>query len=201
MPALLPALHSAAVGGVWRAPATDARSDSAKRGVFEMSRALPPILWAFSMLAACEQAHGGPTITPDGGGQEPIRADANAPLSPVQGGMPTSGTPAVDRPPEPALSDLDAAQQSDGNAPNITLDAGRHDAGSPVDLEDAGVPHCMGTHVPCSAYAPSDEPTSCTRHGCTWHAGACHGTPHSCADLALDECATTTLQHRGCTLR
>lgn len=59
-------------------------------------------------------------------------------------------------------------------------------------------PICGGAHAPCSAYAPSDEPTFCTRHGCSWQAGACTGTPHLCADVADAECGVVTFDHRGC---
>lgn len=55
---------------------------------------------------------------------------------------------------------------------------------------------CAGNHKPCASYA-SNEPSSCTRHGCTWQAGACVGAPHPCVLVPEAECSPTGADH-GC---
>jgi hypothetical protein len=61
----------------------------------------------------------------------------------------------------------------------------------------ANQPICGGAHAPCNGYS-SDEPTSCTRHGCAWQAGACTGAPHPCAAISDAECGVAAFDHGGC---
>src|SRR5688572_3013676 len=146
-------------------------------------RRFPWLLVGQLMLAACEPALlGASNQAADAGAM----SRPQEPLSP----LPPTAAGAGAKAPSPA--------GATANPPKPARDAGSTVDEADSGAIDAGPPACRGQHAPCSFYGAHDEPSFCTRHGCTWQAGACNGTPHRCSELSREECNYAFGNHSGC---
>lgn len=93
-----------------------------------------------------------------------------------------------------ALQRVSNVQTIDGYRLEVSVEL---PSGTSFDFAEPGRESCVGTHARCESFG-SDEPTLCTRHGCSWQAGACTGTAHACGSVSLAECASDAGTHPGC---